>query len=469
MNNNNTSNLNLDKPVIFTKKVNNNSKIIPLNLTKDNLGYVRHFPPANKEWSNSIYSYNSNYIKSLPVADKNLTEIVKSYFNLFSSNEEKLTSRRMRLRFRRLSVNKIFVSKAELKHTNSKVIITLYVYNEEKLFITNKLNMLISMFVKDDLKSKSSEDRPLSFKQKSYFTKENLSSIMKEINEDKSLIINNIDENGIFNIHKDRLYYEIMKKIYEKELMTFTYYKLLLDINNSKFEDNFLLKLGELISKIYKKKVEFNIVNLKHLYLNSDIFSQAIALKLKNRKNNVLKVLKSSLNIIELPDINKIVEKSSTSKIKQPLITKNLKINSILDNSINNKDGLNQLLLDILPNADNLVKEKEEAVLTIDNGPSSTDTYTTSNIENIVLNSLKNKAIGGVRLEAKGRLTRRFTASRSVFKVKWIGSLKNIDSSYKGLSSVMLRGHLKPNLQYSAISSKTRNGAFGLKGWVSSK
>jgi hypothetical protein len=49
MNNNNTSNLNLDKPVIFTKKVNNNSKIIPLNLTKDNLGYVRHFPPANKE------------------------------------------------------------------------------------------------------------------------------------------------------------------------------------------------------------------------------------------------------------------------------------------------------------------------------------------------------------------------------------------------------------------------------------
>jgi|ERR1700689_3129102 hypothetical protein len=34
-----------------------------------------------------------------------------------------------------------------------------------------------------------------------------------------------------------------------------------------------------------------------------------------------------------------------------------------------------------------------------------------------VENSLKYKAIGGVRLEAKGRLTRRFTASRSVFKL----------------------------------------------------
>jgi len=31
---------------------------------------------------------------------------------------------------------------------------------------------------------------------------------------------------------------------------------------------------------------------------------------------------------------------------------------------------------------------------------------------------LKHKVIGGVRLEAKGRLTRRFTASRSVFKLK---------------------------------------------------
>jgi hypothetical protein len=43
---------------------------------------------------------------------------------------------------------------------------------------------------------------------------------------------------------------------------------------------------------------------------------------------------------------------------------------------------------------------------------------TTINLSNYVLNALKNKIIGGVRLEAKGRLTRRFTASRSVFKIK---------------------------------------------------
>jgi hypothetical protein len=77
--------------------------------------------------------------------------------------------------------------------------------------------------------------------------------------------------------------------------------------------------------------------------------------------------------------------------------------------------------------------------------------------------------MGGIRLEAKGRLTRRFTASRSVFKIKWKGSLKNIDSSYKGLSSMILRGHIKPNVQHSIINSKTRNGAFGIKGWISGK
>ena len=62
--------------------------------------------------------------------------------------------------------------------------------------------------------------------------------------------------------------------------------------------------------------------------------------------------------------------------------------------------------------------------------------------------------MAGVRVEAKGRLTRRFTASRSVFKVKWKGDLKNVDSSFKGLSAVMLRGNVKSNVQYTILNSK---------------
>ena len=88
----------------------------------------------------------------------------------------------------------------------------------------------------------------------------------------------------------------------------------------------------------------------------------------------------------------------------------------------------------------------------------------TNNIENIIFNIIKYKKISGLRLEATGRLSRRLTASRSIFKFKYKGSLKNIDSSYKRMPSVVLRGHIKPNIQYTKINSKTRNGSFGIKG-----
>jgi hypothetical protein len=39
-------------------------------------------------------------------------------------------------------MNKILFSKPELKHTANKVIITLYVYNEEKRTLLNKLKRL---------------------------------------------------------------------------------------------------------------------------------------------------------------------------------------------------------------------------------------------------------------------------------------------------------------------------------------
>jgi hypothetical protein len=37
------------KPLIFTKKVNDKYKIIPLKANPNTLGLPRHFPPANKE------------------------------------------------------------------------------------------------------------------------------------------------------------------------------------------------------------------------------------------------------------------------------------------------------------------------------------------------------------------------------------------------------------------------------------
>lgn len=53
----------------------------------------------------------------------------------------------MSKRQRLLSVNRIFVSKAEMKHTNNKVIITLYTYNKEKNYFIRKLISLRNMLI----------------------------------------------------------------------------------------------------------------------------------------------------------------------------------------------------------------------------------------------------------------------------------------------------------------------------------
>jgi hypothetical protein len=47
--------------------------------------------------------------------------------------------------------------------------------------------------------------------------------------------------------------------------------------------------------------------------------------------------------------------------------------------------------------------------------------------------------------------------------------LKNIDSSFKGLSSVLFRGNTPSNISYTMHNSKRRIGAFAVKGWLSGK
>jgi hypothetical protein len=57
--------------------------------------------------------------------------------------------------------------------------------------------------------------------------------------------------------------------------------------------------------------------------------------------------------------------------------------------------------------------------------------------------------MSGIKVEVKGRLTKRYRADRSVYSLRRKGGLKNIDSSFKGLSSVLFRGNTKSNVSYS--------------------
>lgn len=788
----NTSNLDVNTPIMFSKKLNNKSRVIPLNIIRDKMGPTKHFTPAAQEWVNNVYAYNKNYIKLLPTADKNLMKLVKSYFNLYIQkylNNEIKQSKGLHTRYRRLSIKRIFVGKGDLKHTSTKVIITLYVYNYEKrkflakeakdirnwfkedqmsfnedkpvikivddnvlssykrwfnwkaytllqrkepilleqfylskffsklslikkipkaslllkkerenalikkglfiyvplysdylkfisnlnanqnkpsfdnfiklirivktknlvdlknnnidfsdkaLYLNHVKNYLSEFFVvnrkltkvilnlkklktlKDPLgwnfKFRNLKRRYLIFKHITFsyngkegeilkremksFTIHKFFYILSNINIKSKIDLNKRDINlrditlylyhvnkylnkNLHFLHKDFLfklmdsltelnrnnlnysenaiYIDYYKYLFSGEFVNkpsfedfltlldnlnaddldslkdkFSYYYLInklslkgerriqflhnmrknkasknfeinkadiikyssedlynkainfkeetlkhyfklsfmslrkLIFNQNKFTNSFMKHLTRLVSKLYNKEVVFNLVNLTKLHLNSDIYTQAVSLKLKNRKNRLYRVLKRSLLRVKIPYVNRVKEKDSKIDIEQFLVNKvrNIKVNSILVNYINKKDPLNNLLLNFYPKNDNIKTNSLE--------PEYWDKQWQEKPEFIIneypiLRTLKHKNLAGVRIEAKGRLTRRFTASRSVFKLKWIGGLKNVDSSFKKWSTVILRGHAKSNVLYSNVNSKNRIGAFGVKGWVSSK
>jgi len=87
----------------------------------------------------------------------------------------------------------------------------------------------------------------------------------------------------------------------------------------------------------------------------------------------------------------------------------------------------------------------------------------------IIFNSIKYKNFNGIKLLVKGRLTKRYRADRAIYKIRWIGGLKNRDASFRNLSSVNFRGFLNSNVEYSIGVGKRRIGAFAVQGWISGK
>jgi len=106
---------------------------------KQKTGIPRHHAPATKEWRDSVYTYNKNGSKTIPSAYNRVNSLINSYFNLSPLYENK-RSKRVDVLVKRLSLNRILVSKPEMKHTNNKVIITVYLYNKNKKFFLHNLN-----------------------------------------------------------------------------------------------------------------------------------------------------------------------------------------------------------------------------------------------------------------------------------------------------------------------------------------
>lgn len=479
--------------VFNIKKHDDTSKInmVALPLQKNNKNFVskpKHYPPANKEWFNSIYSYNKNTSKLIPTADHIILKLVKSYFNLYSRKlEKKVKSPRLRIRARRLSTNRILVSRPEVKHTNDKVIITIYVYNRQKKYYLNKINRIASIDQIDNLLPNWIKDiliedegpwpsnlkinvlRKKTLKVKSKVRKHKNMVLKMLMLRNRNNIKNKADDNK-FKGYEVRYLKDYVSKSLRREIFS-TYFRQLIFLNKSKFDERYLLPLTKLVKKVYNKKIEFNLVDLKYLYLNSYIFSDTLLTKIRNRKNRLLRVLRTSLLMFKLPLMDRIAVYDEIYNRKRKL--QNLKVQDLTSDylalQVNSKkqsqsNDVLDLLLSKVDSYNSLAKLKEyknylpQNLMSLDY-----PLYLT----NTILNSIKHKYVSGIRLEVAGRLTKRNTAARSVFKLRYKGNIKNMDSSYKGLPTVLLRGYAKSNLQYTHLKSRIRIGSFGLKGWVS--
>lgn len=384
--------------------------------------------------------------------DKVILRFIKSYFNLYSRKLErkvKFDKFRIRfIRFRRLSINRILISKAELKHTSDKVIITLYIYNRQKKYYLNKLKKIKTLGL---LKRKSLKKKLIIIKKKS------LKIIKKVMQQKKKLIINN----NYFERYYAKKYLKIFfKKCLYKEILSLYFYQIL-SLNESKFKHSYILHLTNLIETFYNKKVDYNLVILKHLHLNSYIFTETVVTKLRNKYNILMKVLINSLLKFKVPAIDLLVMYEEMYNKKKK--SQNLTISdfSKIDNNRAKSphDCLDFILYKMYTEKkENLYFKNLNLVINHNNNDMQ------NNVTNMVLKFIKHKYVSGIRLEAAGRLTRRYRADKSVYKVRYIGNLRNIDSSLKKISSVLLRGHAKSSLQHTKLKSRRRIGSFGIKG-----
>lgn len=405
---------------IFNKYIKNNHKIIPFKVKINNIWNTRYFPPVSKEWKNSIYVFNQKNLKNFPIYDININNLIKDFFNIYFGYKflyKNYSPRKLIVR----SLNKIFASKADIKHTNNKAILTVYVYNREKKVLLRKIKKLKKSFYK--------KVKLLIYKNKKIFGSSSSSS-----------------SSNIF-------LKKIIKAFLYKNLILLRKYKLRLNLNKYKFEEKLLYKLKNFIVKFYNKKVEFNIVNIKSVVYHVDFFTKILTTKLSKKKIKISAAMDTILNQAVLPKVNRIIERSLKKKDLNFIENKYkyLNISFVLNNSNSNLSQiLNNLYYNIIIDYNNLNKKFFK-------------------IYEIIFNSINYKNMCGIRIETKGRLTKRYRADRAVYRVRLKGGLRNIDSSFRGLSSVNMRGYLNSNVDYSIFTSTRRVGAFAVKGWVSGK
>ena len=451
---------------IFLKKKNNKFKSIPYSFSKNTIGETRYSPPSSKEWRNNVYFFNANNMKNLPVYDFNVYFFIKSYFNIFF-NKRALKNKVLRRYFYRkkqsivrrpLSFNKIFVSKPEISHTNSNAIITIFTYNREKPSLLKKIRLLKRMFSLQRIFLIKHNFATQFFSLQEHYKNKNLKAFVKNTRKLKRLAAYFKRLNFFFSkewwinyTSDESVYKSFIKIMYYKQFILIRRLKFKLYLNNMKFQKRLLSILSYFIGKYYNKKVEFNIVNLKSIILNSDIFTEILTINIKKNNVDPRKYMNMVLKKAIIPTIQGtpyLTKKSVNRNLYENLI-KDLNLYNEIKNNSSVEETINKYNYNLINNENILDRDY-------------------SKVKKMTFDLIKYKNIGGVRLQVKGRITRRYRADRARVKKMSKGQFEIKDRN-KWTSLVRYRGFRAQNIQYSIFTSKRRIGAFAVKGWISGK
>jgi hypothetical protein len=437
------------KNILLSKvpqKITLNNKIADIRKTK-------YLPSFSKEWKDTIYSYNKNTMKNIPSHHLNINKIIQSYFNLYFSTNKNNQNKRfispgkyITMKRRRNLLRKIYISNPDIKYTNNKAIITLFTLNRER-------NYLLKKYIKTNKKIQSYLMQRYLFLYKNNIM--NLYNILCASHNYKNKHISYFllrNKNKFIqyklkylskflllkNLYLKRVWSQIIKTFIKRHLIFLRKYELLYSLNQLKFNKLTLLnKLSLLLNKILGKKIEYNIINLKSIIFNSDLFTQAITLKFQKRKSfNYKKNILSILGRVNFPYFKDVVGSAY-----------NESTNYILNKY---KDGKILSYVNNHQNLDNFINKIHNA--------------TNKNIHKEIFNSIQYKNIEGIRIETNGRLTKRYRADRAVHYRKWKGGLQKTS-----LNSTLFRGNVNPNISYSIVNNTRRVGSFAIRGWISGK
>jgi hypothetical protein len=311
-----------------------------------------------------------------------------------------------------------------------------------------------------------------------------------------------------FYLIKMKKYTKIKRLYYNKLTLKYRRYQYRYYIYKYKFEKTkFLPILTKLLNKFINKKIEYNIINLKSIVYSPDIFTKAISLKLKKKKIRLHKYIGYVLGNVRITQDNNVVERRPFLKGYDNNSFVNKYKNLGLINVLNEDKGgflkniralRSKQYLILLAQASNVgnssaalrsrgLTSKSKATqwrklitLLRQNGShsmlqksvskeSNIGTLNYDKISELIFKKIKYKKLGGIRILVKGRLTKRYRADRSVYRLKYTGGLKNIDASYKGISDKMYRGYMHSNIIHGFSAGKRRIGQYGVSGWISAK